>query len=141
MGKRMLRGWQGLKAGRGVGSGRWGGWTGRRGDGEGWMATEGWRQGGGIWKGAMGRGAIGTGRGWQCGGGQGEEEMERGAMGKGGKMGRGQRGGGKGKEMGMGRGRRKGKRRGDFTDGYNGMPGWTQAIGFINSCKQIECLG
>ena len=36
MGKRMLRGWQGLKAGMGVGSGRWGGWTGRRGDGEGW---------------------------------------------------------------------------------------------------------
>ena len=45
---------------------------------------EGWRQGGGIWK-----GAIGTGRGWQWGRGQGEEEMERGAMGK---MGRGERG-------------------------------------------------
>ena len=29
MGKRMLRGWQGPKVGR------WGGWTGRRGDGEG----------------------------------------------------------------------------------------------------------
>ena len=71
----------------------------------------------------MGRGAIGTGRGWQWRGGQGEEEMERGAMGKGGKMGRGQRGGGK--EVGMGRGRRRGKRRGDFTDGYDGMPGWT----------------
>ena len=27
MGKRMLRGWQGPKARRGVGSGRWGGWT------------------------------------------------------------------------------------------------------------------
>ena len=106
MGKRMLRGWQGLKAGRGVGSGRWGGWTGRRGDGEGWMATVGWRQGGGIWKGAMGRGAIGTGRGWQWGGGQGEEEMERGAMGKGGKMGRGQQGGGgeRGKRWGWGGG-------------------------------------
>ena len=37
--KKMLRGWQGPKAGRGVGSGRWGGWTGRRVDGEGWMAT------------------------------------------------------------------------------------------------------
>ena len=59
MGKRMLRGWQGPKAGRGVGSGRCGGWTGRRGDGEGWMATgggggAGWRQGGGVRKGAMG---------------------------------------------------------------------------------------
>ena len=37
--KKMLRGWQGPKVGRGVGSGRWGGWTGRRVDGEGWMAT------------------------------------------------------------------------------------------------------
>ena len=26
-----------------------------------------------------------------------------------------------------------GKRRGDLTDGYDGMPGWT------NGCKQIEC--
>ena len=42
-----------------------------------------------------------------------------------GKMGRGQRGGGKGKEVKMGRGRRRVKRRGDFTDGYDGMPGWT----------------
>ena len=33
--------------------------------------------------------------------------------------------GGKGKEVGMGRGRRRGKRRGDFTDGNDGMPGWT----------------
>ena len=74
----------------------------------------------------MGRGAIGTGRGWQCRGGQGEEEMERGAMGKGGEDGKGAMGrGGKGKEMGRGRGRRRGKRRGDFTDGYDGMPGWT----------------
>ena len=72
----------------------------------------------------MGRGAIGMGRGWQWRGGQGEK-MERGAMGKGGKMGRGQWGGGKGKEVGMGRGRRRGKRRGDFTDGYDGMPVWT----------------
>ena len=40
----------------------------------------------------------------------------------------------------MGRGRRRGKRRGDFTDGYDGMPGWTKAIGLINSCKQIECF-
>ena len=33
--------------------------------------------------------------------------------------------GGKMKEVGMGRGRRRGKRRGDFTDGYDGMPGTT----------------
>ena len=45
------------------------------------------------------------------------------------------------KEVGMGRGRRRGKRRGDFTDGYDGMPGWTQAVGLINICKQIKCLG
>ena len=31
----------------------------------------------------------------------------------------------KGKKVGMGRERRRGKRRGDFTDGYDGMPGWT----------------
>ena len=46
--------------------------------------------------------------------------MERGAMGK---MGRWQWGGGK--EVGMGRGKRRDKRRGDFTDGYDGTPGWT----------------
>ena len=33
--------------------------------------------------------------------------------------------GGKGKEVGMGRERRRGKRRGHFTDGYDGMTGWT----------------
>ena len=54
-------------------------------------------------------------------------------------MGRGQWGGGK--EVGMGRGRRRSKRSRDFTDGYDGMPRWTQAICLINSCKQIECLG
>ena len=121
MGKRMLRGWQGPKAGRGVGSERWGGWTGRRGDGEGWMATgRGDRKGEsrrGKREGEMGRGAIGTGRGWQWGGGQCEEEIETGAMAKGGKMGRGNREGGKRKEVGMGKGRRRGKRRGD-----DGMP-------------------
>ena len=31
----MLRGWQGPKVGRGVGSGRWGGWMEGRGDGSG----------------------------------------------------------------------------------------------------------
>ena len=109
--KKMLRGWQGPKAGRGVGSGRWGGWTGRRVDGEGWMATGrgggGDRRGnleGGNGEGEMGRGAIGMGRGWQWRGGQGEEEMERGAMGKGGRWEGGTGRGGKGKEVGMGRG-------------------------------------
>ena len=48
-----------------------------------------------------------------------------------GATGRGERGGdaegqqGWGKEVGMWRGRKRGKRRGDFTDGYDGMPGWT----------------
>ena len=37
-------------------------------------------------------------------------------------------------------GKRRGKRRGDFTDGYDGMPGWTHSIGLINGCKQMECL-
>ena len=75
----------------------------------------------------MGRGAIGTGRGWQWRGGQGEEEMERGTIGKGGgRRWEGANGeGGKGKEVGMGRGRRRSKRSGDFTDGYDGMRGWT----------------
>ena len=58
MGKRMLRGWQGPKAGRGVGSGRWGGWTGRREDGKGWMATGG--GGGGDREGESGRGQWGV---------------------------------------------------------------------------------
>ena len=44
---------------------------------------------------------------------------------EGGKMERGQQGGGKGERGGDGEGRRRGKRRGDFTDGYDGMPGWT----------------
>ena len=73
----------------------------------------------------MGRGAIGMGRGWQWRGGQGEEDMERGAMGKGGRWEGGNGEGGKGKEVGMVRGRRRGKRRGDFTDRYDGMPVWT----------------
>ena len=38
-----------------------------------------------------------------------------------GATGRGERG----KEVGRGRGRRRSKRSGDFTDGYDGMPGWT----------------
>ena len=67
------------------------------------------------------------GRGWQWGGGQREEEMERGGQwgSWGGRWEGGNGEGGNGKEVGMGRGRRRGKRRGDFTDGYDGMPGWT----------------
>ena len=63
-------------------------------------------------EGEMGRGAIGTGRGCQWGSWGGRWEGGNGE-------------GGKGKEVGMGTGRRRGKRRGDFTDGYDGMPGWT----------------
>ena len=72
-------------------------------------------------------GAIGTGREWQWGGGQREEKMERVAVGKvgGGRWEGGNGEGGKMKEVEMGRGRIRGKRRGDFTDGYDGMPGWT----------------
>ena len=75
MGKRMLRGWQGPKARRGVGSGRWGGWTEGRGDGEvvdsdGGVETGRGNLEGSNGEGEMGRGAIGTGRGWQWRGGQ-----------------------------------------------------------------------
>ena len=45
--------------------------------------------------------------------------------GRGGKWEGGNGEGGKEKEVGRGRGRRRRKRRGDFTDGYDGMPGWT----------------
>ena len=61
--------------------------------------------------------------GRRLGWGNGEGEMERGNLK--GEMGRGAKG----------RGRRRGKRRGHFTDGYNGMLGWICAIGL--SCKQI----
>ena len=71
----------------------------------------------------MGRGAIGMGRGWQWAGGQREEE--RGQWLRGGRWegatGRGERG----IQVGIGRGRRRGKGRGDFTDRYDWMPGWT----------------
>ena len=49
-------------------------------------------------------------------------------------MGRGRWGGGNRKgETGKrvkGRGRRRGKRRGDFTDGYDEMPGWNEVSEF-----------
>ena len=100
-------------------SGRWGGWTGRRGDGEG-----GWQWGGGIWKGEMGRGAIGTGRGWQWGGGQREEEMEKGGNGEGeGEMERGQQ-----ERGGRGRGQREGGEEGARGEG-------------ISQMDMMKCLG
>ena len=40
-------------------------------------------------------------------------------------MGRGQQGGWKGERGGDGEGAKKGQEEGDFTDGYDGMPGWT----------------
>ena len=116
------------------GSGRWGGWTGRRGDGEGWMATGRGRQGGRIWKGAMGRERWGgEQQGWEEGGSGEGGNGERGEDGKE-AMGRVERGKRWGRAWGE-----EGAR--DFTDGYDGMPGWTSAIGLINGCKQIECLG
>ena len=100
------------------GSGRWEGWTGRRGDGE-WVD---------------GNGELETGReNLEGGNGEGSNRdgkrvaMERGAMEK--AVGRRWEGcngeGGSGKEVETGMGRRRGKRRGHFTDGYDGMPGWT----------------
>ena len=129
MGKRMLWGWQGPKAGRGVGSGRWGGWTGRRGDGEGWMATgTGGREGEsgrGQRAGVDGEGSNRDGKGVTIWRGQCEEEMERGAMGKG--------GGGDGK-LAMGRGER-GKRWG-WGRGNEGARG-----GEISQMDMMGCLG
>ena len=86
-----------------------GGWTGRRGQrgGEEGLARAGsgeecWRQGG--WTGRRGRG-----------GGYGNGEGVNGKL----EMGVGRGGGRKGE------GEKNGKLRGDFIDGYDGMPGWT----------------
>ena len=46
-------------------------------------------------------------------------------------MGRGQQEGGDG-EGHKGKGRRRGKRRGDFTDGYDEMPGWNEVTVFAD---------
>ena len=97
------------------GSGRWGGWTGRREE----------------WGGVDGNGERETGReNLEGGNGKGSNRdrkrvaMERGAMLKGGgRWEGGNREGGKGKEVRTGM-ERRGKRREDFTDGYDGMPGW-----------------
>ena len=76
--------------------GRWGGWTGRRGWGEG-DGMEGNREGE-------------TGKG-QWGGGDGKGGNREGEMGR--------------ERQGVGKGRQGGvKRRGNFMDGYDGMPRW-----------------
>ena len=114
MGKRMLRGWQRPKAGRGVGGG------------EGGQEGGGW--GGGDREGESGRGQRRGGDGEGINRDGKRVAMGRGTLGGDGERGNGEGGngeGGKGKEVGMGRRRRRGKRRGDFTDGYDGMPGWT----------------
>ena len=81
------------------------------------------------WYGGDRREAIDRRLGWD----KGEGEMERGNLK--GEMERGTTGRGR-REGGKGRGRRRGKKRGHFTNGYNGMPGWICAIGL--SCKQIR---
>ena len=132
-----------------VGSGKGGGWEGGQ-EGRGWGGVDGNGRGrqGGVegcnGEEEMGRGATGIGRGWHWGGGQRRGGQWGGEDGK----------GGKGKEVGVGKRRRRGKRTGDFTDGYDGMPGWTWAIGlqadrmpgtteaimFTDSYKHMECL-
>ena len=109
------------RAESGEGSGRWGGWTGRRGNGEGWMAMgRGRQEGGNLEVGneegsnrdgkrvAMGRGTTWRrrwrGGQWQGGGGQWERGDGEGARG------RGRRGGGKGE------GEKKVQEERDFTD-------------------------
>ena len=109
------------RAGSGEGCGRWGGWTGRREEWGGWMVTGRGRQGGRIWKGEMGRGRWGGEQQEREEGGNGEGGNEE----EGGRWEGGNKEGGKGKEVRTGMERRRGKRRGDFKDGYDGMPGWT----------------
>ena len=123
------------RAESGEGSGKWevgrvdrkkGGWEGVDGNGRG---------GGGDREGESGRGQRGGGDvegsnrdGKRVGNGEGDNVRRRwrgGQWGRGGRWEGGNGEGGKMKEVGMGRGRRRGKRRGDFTDGYDGMPGWT----------------
>ena len=144
MGKGMMRDWQRPGAGRGWGMG------GSEGVQEAGVRSGRRKRGGGEREGATERGGkLGgaTGRGYgegQWGGGETEREQWGRGDGKGGRergaLGRGRQGGGKGAK---GMGRRRGKRRGDFTDGYMKCLGghrWAKVIGPINGCKQIECL-
>ena len=90
---------------------------GRRGGREGLARTGSGEESGGWTE----RRGVRKGR-WQWGGGDGEGGNGKGETGRGAKR----------------WGRRRGKRREDFIDGYDGRPGWTYAIRL--SCKHIECL-
>ena len=91
------------RAERGEGSGKWGGWTGRRGDGEGWISTGG--GGGGDREGESGRGQWGgEQQGREVGNGEGDKVRRRWREGQ---WGRGQQGGGKGERGGDGEGEKK----------------------------------
>ena len=77
---------------------------------------------------------MGRGNGWvRLGGGNGEGEGGN----EKGEMGREQQEGGDG-EGGKGEGERRGKRRGDFTDGYEEMPGWTYGMPEWNEVTEFS---
>ena len=83
-----------------------------------------------------------SGKGREWGGEMGRVRLG-GSMGRGrGAMGMGRWGGGNRKgETGKGskgRGRRRGKRRGNFTDGYNEMPGWTYGMPGWNEVTEFS---
>ena len=135
-----------------VGGGRWGEEQRGRGDweramGRGRSAVRRGRQGLGNREGDTGRGRRGVGdqEGDDGEGGNGVGEMERGATGRGrwgeemgkweGEMRRGKRKGETGK-LAKGRGRTRGKRRGDFTDGYE-MLGWTYGMPVWNEVTEF----
>ena len=88
-----------------------------------------WQWGPGDWKAAMGRGRWGgeqqggQQQGREEGGNEEGDNVEREMESGGGQWGRGDGKGAMRKEVVMGRGRRRFKRLGDFTDGYDGMPG------------------
>ena len=100
--------------------------------------------GGGGGEGGNGEGETGMGK-WE-----GVEVLARagsleGETGKGKtRRGRGQCEGGGGNRKGetgkgaKGRGRRRGKRRGDFTDGYDEMPGWTYGMPGWNEVTELS---
>ena len=113
----------------------------------------------GVERGATGRGATGRGAMGRGGNGEGETWMGKregvevlaragsleGETGKGKtRRGRGQWEGGGGNRKGetgkgaKGRGRRRGKRRGDFTDGYDEMPGWTYGMPGWNEVTELS---
>ena len=99
-----------------------------------------------------GRRGVGDQEGDEGEGGNGVGEMERGATGRGRwgeEMGRGDGDGGNGKgemrrgkrkgetgKLAKGRGRTRGKRKGDFTDGYE-MLGWTYGMPVWNEVTEL----